>query len=61
MAAMASFISGTLYIFILLTIATFQPSPFEFFKDNADLAIISIGVSTLTLIIFSLLPEKRSG
>lgn len=61
MAAMASFISGTLYIFILLTIAAFQPSPFEFFKDNADLAIISIGVSTLTLIIFSLFPEKRSG
>jgi Na+/proline symporter len=61
MAAMASFISGTLYVFILLTIATFQPSPFEFFKDNADLAIISIGVSTLTLIIFSLFPVKRDG
>ncbi len=58
-AAMASFISGTLYIFILLLIATFQPHPFDFFKDNADLAIISIGVSTLTLIIFSLMPGKR--
>jgi Na+/proline symporter len=50
-AAMASFVSGTVYILVLLGIAMFQSQPFEFFKDNADLAIISIGVSTLTLVV----------
>lgn len=55
-AAMASFVSGTVYILVLLVIAMFKPHPFEFFKDNADLAIISIGVSALTLVLFSVLP-----
>ncbi len=57
-AALASFISGTAYILVLLIIATFQPHPFEFFKDNADLAIISIGISTLFLFIFQMFPGK---
>ncbi len=51
-AAMASFISGSAYIIVLLVIATFQQHPFEFFKDNADLAILSILVSTVFLILF---------
>lgn len=59
LAAMASFVSGTVYILVLLGVAMFQPQPFEFFKDNADLAIISIGVSALTLVLFSVLPERR--
>jgi len=58
-AAMASFIGGTSYIFTLLIVAAFQTHPFEFFKDNADLAILSIGVSTLFLLAFQLL-QKRS-
>jgi len=51
-AALASFISGTSYVVILVIVAAFQPEPFEFFKNNADLAILSIAVSALSLIIF---------
>jgi Na+/proline symporter len=56
--AMASFISGTAYILALLGIASAQPAPFDFFKDNADLAILSIAVSTLFLIVFQIFGKK---
>jgi Na+/proline symporter len=59
-AAMASFISGTAYILVLTGIAFFQPKPFEFFKDNADLAIISIVISTLVLMLFQLTGRKTA-
>ena len=58
-AAMASFISGSSYIFILIGIAAFQPEPFEFFKDKADLAILSILVSTIFLILFQQFEKKQ--
>ncbi|MEI7980542.1 MAG: sodium:solute symporter family protein [Bacteroidota bacterium] len=57
-AAMASFLTGSAYIFILLGIAVFQKHPFEFFKDNADLAILSIVISTIFLILFQLGGKK---
>ncbi len=41
-AALASFFSGISYVLILVIIAAFQDDPFSFFKDNADLAILSI-------------------
>jgi len=53
-AALASFISGTSYVITLVIIAAFQKEPFEFFKNNADLAIFSIAVSTVFLIVFQL-------
>jgi len=58
-AAMASFISGSAYIFILMGIAAFQDQPFEFFKDKADLAILSILISTLFLIFFQQFGKKQ--
>jgi Na+/proline symporter len=59
-AAMASFIAGPAYVFILVTIAAFQPDPFEFFKINADLAILSILVSTFFLIAFQVFGKKEN-
>jgi len=58
-AAMASFISGSAYVFILLGIAAYQPDPFEFFKSKADLAILSIVVSTVFLLLFQLFRKKQ--
>jgi SSS family solute:Na+ symporter len=58
-AAMASFISGPVYVFILLGIAAFQPQPFEFFKNNADLAILSIVISTIFLLLFQVSGKKE--
>jgi len=58
-AALASFIAGTAYVFILLAIAAFQKKPMEFFKDNADLAILSIAVSVIALIIFQKTGNKK--
>jgi Na+/proline symporter len=58
-AAMASFISGPAYVFILLGIAAIQPEPFEFFKSNADLAILSIVISTVFLLVFQLAGNKN--
>ncbi len=58
-AAMASFISGPVYVFLLLGIATLQPHPFEFFKNNADLAILSIVISTIFLILFQVFGKKE--
>ena len=58
-AAMASFISGSAYIFILLGVASFQSHPFEFFKNNADLAILSIVISTIILILFQVFRKKQ--
>ena len=51
-AATASFIAGIAYVFFLLVVATFQEEPVNFFKNNADLAILSIVVSAIVLIIF---------
>ena len=59
-AALASFIGGITYVFILIVIALFQGHPKEFFKDNADLTILSIVVSTLTLFIVNLFTRPRS-
>ncbi|MFZ4520853.1 MAG: sodium:solute symporter family protein [Bacteroidales bacterium] len=58
-AAMASFISGPVYVFILLGVAAVQPQPFEFFKNNADLAILSIVISTIFLILFQVFGKKE--
>ena len=58
-AAIASFISGPAYVFGLMVIAALQPKPMEFFKNNADLAILSIVISTLFLLVFQL--AGRSG
>jgi Na+/proline symporter len=58
-AALASFVTGTLYIFVLLVVAAFQVKPMEFFKDNADLAILSIAVSALTLLIVQVSGTKE--
>ena len=56
---MASFISGPLYVLILMGVATLQPQPFEFFKNNADLAILSIVISTIFLILFQVFGKKE--
>lgn len=58
-AAMASFISGPVYVFILMGVAAVQPDPFGFFKNNADLAILSIVVSTVFLILFQVTGKKK--
>jgi len=49
-----SMITGTIYVFLLVVIAAFQPDPFEFFKNNAELAILSVVVSFITLLGFQL-------
>ena len=59
-AAMASFISGPAYVFILLGVALTQAQPFEFFKNNADLAILSIVVSAIFLILFQIFGTKEN-
>lgn len=59
-AAMASFISGPAYVLILLGVAATRPAPFDFFKDNADLAILSIAVSAIFLIIFQVSGKKET-
>ena len=46
-----SFIGGVLYVIGLAVYASTQAEPFIFFKDNADLAILSILVSLMVLII----------
>jgi SSS family solute:Na+ symporter len=58
-ATMASLISGMLYVIILVIIASFQQNPVIFFKNNADLAILSIVVSALFLLIFQLMDRKK--
>jgi len=59
-SALLSFISGIAYIFALILVASFKSRPMEFFKDNADLAILSVIVSTLTLLIANLFSKTRS-
>jgi Na+/proline symporter len=59
-AAMASFISGPAYVFLLIGYAAFQPDSFEFFKNNADLAILSIVISTIFLILFQVFGKKEN-
>jgi hypothetical protein len=56
-AVLASFLSGLTYVIILAIFASFKEQPFEFFKDNADLAILSILVSTVFLVIFQILSK----
>lgn len=58
-AAAASFISGVGYVLILVVIASLQEDPVVFFKTNADLAILSIAISTVVLIIFQLFEMRR--
>ena len=50
-AAQASFLGGILYVIALMIIAAMQKEPTEFFKNNADLAILSIVISALILYI----------
>ena len=60
-AVLASFVSGVIYVFGLAAYASFKQEPFEFFKANADLAILSIVVSLFVLIIVQLLsPNDKS-
>ncbi len=54
-AVLASFISGVLWVIGLAIFASLQEQPFDYFKDNADLAILSIAVSLITLIIMQLI------
>ena len=58
-AAAASFISGVGYILILVIVASLQENPVVFFKTNADLAILSIVISTVVLIVFQLYERWR--
>lgn len=58
-AALWSFISGISYVLVLVIVAIFQGNPMEFFKDKADLAILSIVISALTLLIVNLLSPKK--
>ncbi|MEN8225661.1 MAG: sodium:solute symporter family protein [Bacteroidota bacterium] len=51
LAVLISFVSGVIYVIGLAVFASLQPDSFEFFKDNADLAILSIAVSGVTLLI----------
>jgi Na+/proline symporter len=50
-AVTISFITGICYVVGLALYASLQESPFTFFKDNADLAILSIVISAITLLI----------
>jgi len=59
-AALLSFISGIAYVFVLIVIAMFKSRPMEFFKDHADLAILSIIVSAVTLLVVNLLSKNHS-
>lgn len=59
-SALLSFISGIAYIFALILVASFKSRPMEFFKDNADLAILSVIVSAFTLLIANLFSKNRS-
>lgn len=58
-AALLSFLSGSAYVLLLVIIASFQPDPFEFFKNNAELAILSIVISTITLFGIHYIEKKR--
>jgi len=58
-AAAASFISGVSYVIILVIYASIQVDPVEFFKSNADLAILSIVVSTMFLLLFQLIDRLK--
>ena len=48
-AVVISFIGGVGYVLILAIYASLQNNPFEFFKDKADLAILSIVIATVFL------------
>jgi len=58
-AVVASFISGIIYVSGIAAYASSRESPFSFFKDNADLAILSIAVSAITLFIFQLIYRRK--
>jgi len=55
LAVLVSFISGLAYVIALAIYASLQTSSFTFFKDNADLAILSIVVSGMSLLITQLI------
>lgn len=57
-AVVVSFLSGVLYVISLAIYASMQENPFEFFKDNADLAILSIAVSAIALLIMQIITKK---
>lgn len=59
-AALWSFLTGSGYVVLLVVIAAFQSDPFEFFKDSAELAILSIAVSALTLFGVHLFERKKN-
>lgn len=64
LAVLISFVSGIIYVIALAIYAAMQLDPFKFFKDNADLAILSIAVSgiflLLTQVILKIIPRKAN-
>jgi len=58
-AVLYSFVSGVVYVIGLAAYASMQEFPFEFFKDNADLAILSIVVSAVVLILLQLVLKSK--
>ena len=58
-AAISSFIAGVVYVVSLVVVAAFQDDPFEFFKNKADLAILSILISTLALLIVQFITKPK--
>ena len=54
-AVLMSFISGLAYVAGLAVYASFQQEPFSFFKEKADLAILSIVVAAVVLMISQLI------
>jgi hypothetical protein len=59
-AVTISFIIGICYVVGLALYASLQESPFTFFKENADLAILSIVISALTLLVLQLIYKYKS-
>jgi SSS family solute:Na+ symporter len=60
-AATGSFLAGTGYVVGLVILASLQPEPFEFFKNNAELAILSVVVSALTLFLIYFADKRKPG
>ena len=56
-AASISFIGGIIYVMGLMLVASLQADSVEFFKNNADLAVGSILISTILLIIVQNVPK----
>jgi SSS family solute:Na+ symporter len=58
-ATFVSLISGVIYVIVLVIIAAFQQNPLLFFKSHADLAILSIVVSTVFLLVFQFIDRRK--